>query len=146
MALLLFCFGGFFIQSQISREEGSRLDGEARGTSNESGDDLDHRLAASHRVSEARKRIAWQVLTGQLSLLQAAQRYQDLNESYDGFSWENFRMMFPGGTDDERVCRQVIQFVQIELSEDSQAGKLPATKLERELADLLRRGKVHLQR
>jgi hypothetical protein len=147
IGFLLLCIGGFFIQSKTSQDERkSRLHDDAPNATKGLGSDLDLRLAAAHRLGEARQRVARQVLAGKLSLLQAASRYQDLNESHDDFAWDQFRVDFAGSNDDERACRQVIQFAKIELEHDPRAVNLSVTKLERELKDLLRGGKIHLPR
>jgi hypothetical protein len=146
-AFLLVCAGGFFIDSRAQRQGDKSVDrNEASRTDGESRDELDRRLAASDRVSEARKRLARQVIAGRLSLLQAAGRYLDLNESFEDFSLEAFRTRFSGATDLERACRQVIEFVRCESSDDPQAGEPVARKLERELDSLLRNNKLRLDR
>jgi hypothetical protein len=146
-AFLLVCIGGFFTLSLKDREERASREGDnAPDALNERGYNLDLHLAAIQHLSEARKRIARRVVAGKLSLLQGAARFQDLNETCDDFSWEDFRTRFPAATDDERACRQVIQFAKLELDQDSLAGALPIAKVERELEDLLRQGRVHLPR
>jgi hypothetical protein len=147
MGFLTICIGALFVHSQSGwQNQASLPEDDVPSATKAPRDDLDLRLAAAHRPSEARKRIARQVLAGKLSLLQAAVRYQDLNESYDDFCWEDFRTRYPGATDDEHACRQVIEFVKIELSDHPQLSGLTVTKLEQELESLLRDGKVHLPR
>jgi hypothetical protein len=114
-AILFSCIGSFFVQSRMSQEDRKSPSHDTPNATKELGYDWDLRLAAAHRLGEARQRVARQVLAGRLSLLLAASRYQDLNECHDDFSWDQFRVHFPGANDDERACRQVIQFAKIEL-------------------------------
>jgi len=106
---------------------------------------LDPRIVFANRLSDARRRIARQVIAGRLPLLEAAAMFMDLNESHADFSQEAFRGMFHGSTDDERVCRQVIQFVRLELTVNSAADdKLTVARLEQEVESLLHSDKLHL--
>src|SRR5262249_10457282 len=98
--------------------------------------EFEHRIGVVKRLSDTRSRIARLVLAGRLRLLEAAAIFQDLNECAD-FSKESFRVTFRGATDDERVCRQLIQFVRLEAGEDPKSDKLAASRLEQELQGLL---------
>jgi hypothetical protein len=146
MAFLVACAGVFLIDSRVQRHRGRPRDRDEASRSDGSRAELDLRLAACDRVSQVRKRLARQVIAGQMSLLQAAGRYLDLNESFDDFSWEGFRTRFRGATDLERACRQVIEFVWCELSDDPRAGESATEKLEAELDSLLRNNKLRLDR
>jgi hypothetical protein len=63
-----------------------------------------------------RKRIVVEALiAGRLTLVQAAGRFRALNRAGPPFSWRWFREAYPGGSDEERHCREVIARVEIEL-------------------------------
>jgi hypothetical protein len=105
-------------------------------------DRIEREVAACDRRSEARRRIALDLAAGRLTLLEAAEHFRDLNEAYPGFSWIQFRDHFPGSSDDERHCRQVIKFVALE----SPPGQAAAPgRLEAELRGHLRRGTLKLR-
>jgi hypothetical protein len=87
--------------------------------------DKAERLAAEEekRCEEIRDRleqkghIARKVISGQLTLLEAAHRYQELDESGSPFSWDTFRVVQDGATDEERHCREVVDWVEVEAME-----------------------------
>jgi hypothetical protein len=88
---------------------------------------------------ETRGRIADDVAAGRMGLLEAATRFRDLNAAnpmggYDLSNW------ITGDSDEERCCRQVINWVETRL------GSMPTAeaarvmeRLEEELTDHLRR-------
>jgi hypothetical protein len=63
---------------------------------------------AQQARTRAQQRIARELCAGQLSLWEAAERFQELNEAGADFDWQAFRNAFPGGTNEERHCRQVL--------------------------------------
>jgi hypothetical protein len=106
--------------------------------------DLSDRERAAHfRRSEARRRVAQDLAAGRLTLLEAAEHFRDLNGSYPGFNWYQFRRHFPGSSDDERHCRQVIQFVALET--ETGPAAVARQRLEAELEGHLRRGTLRLR-
>jgi hypothetical protein len=64
---------------------------------------------------EQKRDIARKVIAGELTLLDAAHRYQVINESGPHFYWEGFRVYHDGDTDEERHCREVADRVEGEL-------------------------------
>jgi hypothetical protein len=115
----------------------------ARGRPGEGPDDRAARVTV--RLTE-KHRVAAEVIEGQLGLLEAARHYRDLNEQPPPFYWEGFRHNFPGRSDDERHCRQVIAFVKGALPEHRGADPALVARLEAELEDLLRQGDLRLPR
>jgi hypothetical protein len=106
--------------------------------------DLPERERAAHLCrSVARRRVALDLAAGRLTLLEAAEHFRDLNGSYPGFSWYQFRHHFPGSSDDERHCRQVIQFVALET--ETGPAAVARKRLEAELEGHLRRGTLRLR-
>src|SRR5262245_4691846 len=101
--------------------------------------------AVVERCAE-KHRLAAEVLEGRLGLLEAATHFRDLNEQPPPFLWERFRDRFPGRSDDERHCRQVIAFVKAALPEYRGADPAPVARLEAELEELLRQGDLRLPR
>jgi hypothetical protein len=101
--------------------------------------------ACAHRL-DARTRIARKLIDGRLSLLEAADRYRDLNETAADFDWYGFRHSYPGQSDDERTCRQVIKTA-ISLAEDDAKQLVAVTeRLERELHSHLQHGSLCIPR
>jgi hypothetical protein len=91
-----------------------------------------------------RAKVLDDMVEGQCSLLEAAACFRDLNQSTPHFPWEHFRRTFPGATDEERHCRQVIELLRWRL-EVCPDDRTPAIRrLETELEEHLRRGPLHL--
>ena len=98
------------------------------------------------RRNRAQTRIVQQVIAGQLTLLQAAERFRDLNEMDHEYRWDLFRRFVPGATDDERHCRQVIGYVAAWPGSQHEHVRAAAecARLEDELRACLRHGPVRL--
>jgi hypothetical protein len=75
----------------------------------------EQRFADVRQRIEARRDIARRVLAHRLSLSEAARRYHRLNLGCAEFNWQRFRESFPGASDEERCCGQVLQMVEGEL-------------------------------
>jgi hypothetical protein len=102
----------------------------------------DARTAALVERSARRGVIARAVARRQVGLLAAAAEYRDLAAA-DPAGVETVRRAFPGGSDDERFARVVIQRVRVEL--ELQAGDRGAVaRLEAELAGHLAAGPLRL--
>jgi hypothetical protein len=104
------------------------------------------RLRAARSRAAARCRIVRRLCAHELTLLEAAERFRDLNEAAPEFNWENLRASLPGATDDERCCRQVIHQVEQWLSDEPSRLVVERQRLEQELRDHLRRGTLRLPR
>jgi hypothetical protein len=96
----------------------------------------------SQRI-ERKQELACEVARGKMTLLQAAAWMQKLNQSPPEFHWEWFRKWHAGRTDEERHCREAIDWVMIALEGDSKQ-QVVLERLEKELAEALRRGPVRL--
>jgi hypothetical protein len=83
------------------------------------------------------------VVAGRLGLVEAAGRFRDLTPD-PPFNQEVFRRAYPGGSDEERYCRQVIAFVRVALREQPGADPSVVGRLEAELQDRLERGDLSL--
>jgi hypothetical protein len=97
------------------------------------------REAVDRRAAE-KSALAREVIEGRLPLLQAAARFRDLNARPPAFNWGAFRQTYPGDSDDERHCREVIQFVRQEGPQRPGADPSLVGRLEAELRGLLEHG------
>jgi hypothetical protein len=105
---------------------------------------LDEQLRVASCRSTEEERLAQDVAAGRLGLVEAAGRFRDLAAEDPVLNPEAFRRTYPGDTDEERYCRQVIRFVQLSLGEQPGADPAVAGRLEAELQDRLRRGGLRL--
>jgi hypothetical protein len=108
------------------------------------GRELDDLLRRAQRRCAERYRLAGEVIDGRLGLPEAAAAFRDLSAAAPEFNWEIFRITFPGGSDDERFCRQVIAHVRVQVQDRPDADPALPARLGAELDDLLRRGELHL--
>jgi hypothetical protein len=99
---------------------------------------------ALDQCAAERYALAGEVIEGRLTLLRAAARFRDLNARPPMFNWRAFRKIYPGDSDDERHCRQVIHFVRQGAQLRPGADPAVADRLEAELGDLLERGDLRL--
>jgi hypothetical protein len=84
---------------------------------------------------EARREILEDVVAGRMTLLQAADQFKGLNERHPE-SMTAVRFTYDGGTDEERLCRQVIAGVQGLLDDRPPSEAAPIiARLEAELHD-----------
>jgi hypothetical protein len=90
---------------------------------------------------DGKHRVTLELLEGRLSLLQAAVRFRDLN-TLPRRNPVDLRDLFPGRSDAERVCRQVIRWASEEgRAIDPKRGESLQASLEKELQQLLACGK-----
>lgn len=114
-------------QTEQGRDRGARIDGHLR---------------LVRATEEDRNRVDDELLCGRIGLLEAAARYRDLNASVPDNGRDQFPA-FPGASDEERCCRQVIQRVGARLRRDSPAEARRVTDaLEAELNDHLRKSRA----
>src|SRR5262245_28791097 len=74
-------------------------------------DELDRfREAAAARLA-AKGRLSIGLLEGRLTLLEAAARFRALNQTRREPCWASWRSPFPGRSDEEHLCREVIAWV-----------------------------------
>jgi hypothetical protein len=99
--------------------------------------ELDAQGKALFAYLAAKQRLAREVASGRLDLLEAAGRFRHLNESFPGFDWFHFRRGNPGNSDVECLCRQVLAVVAETLEEDGDPGRAAPimARLEAELQD-----------
>jgi hypothetical protein len=96
-------------------------------------------LSRQHAVvlnrSRAKHAIIVDLLAGRLTLLQAGRQFKDLNETPITCQ-DDYRPNFPGRTDEEKVCRQVLLWLENELHE---RGRPQAEAIVQRFEDELRR-------
>jgi hypothetical protein len=105
---------------------------------------LDEQLRIVHRRFLEQQWLARDVAAGRLGLVEAAAGYRDLTADDPSFNGEVFRRAYPGGSDEERYCRQVIAFVRVTLHEQPGPDRAVVGRLEAELQDRLERGDLSL--
>jgi hypothetical protein len=107
-------------------------------------EDLDERLAAAVRRTEAKRQVAEDVAEGRVTLTEAAARVRDLNRASPELRWGTYRRAYPAASDEERFCREVISLV-CGLAENDPERYLAVTeRLEAELREYLDRGPLIL--
>jgi hypothetical protein len=136
--------GLFTIHSDQPPDAGSRPK-DIPAQDSEWGEEAEARQTAClHRI-KAKRRIAQDVLAQRLTLLEAAEHFRDLNEGNPGVDWEVFRRAYPGCSDDERYCRQVIDVVEGEVHRDRSRAVAIRKRLEAELREHLKSGTLQLR-
>jgi hypothetical protein len=66
------------------------------------------------RRHAAKEKVVKAVLEGRMSLLQAARLFQDLDEN-PADCRNDYRSFFPGRSDGEKLCRQVLEWTQSQM-------------------------------
>jgi hypothetical protein len=106
---------------------------------------LDRRTEVVRRRLDAKNEIVGQLVDGRLTLAEAAAWFKALNESPADCPAVPHGE-FPGASEGERLCRQVMSWVRADLSRQSASqAEAMSVRLEEELRTLLGRdGTVHL--
>jgi hypothetical protein len=99
-------------------------------------------MAAVNRVSADKHELTAEVIAGRLGLVEAAQRFREIDAAAPTFNHEALVLTWPGRTDEERYCREVMGFVRATLSEEPDRRQLVMGQLETELNHYLRRSKT----
>jgi hypothetical protein len=82
---------------------------------------------------EGKNQVIQDVVNHKLTLREAAARFKALNEACPEYDWDTFRRAFPGSTDEERHCRQVLAAVRLTVEGDRARANLLLKQLEAEL-------------
>jgi hypothetical protein len=101
------------------------------------------------RVAVARSHLKYDIaraaIDRRLTLLEAAECYRAINRSWTRFQADEHRRLYPGNTDVERHCREVIRWVHRVLQETNPSlSQALVTQLEEELQAHLRSGFLRL--
>jgi hypothetical protein len=107
--------------------------------------ELEQNLQDAMRRSQRKQRVTDRVLAGRLTLLEAAALFRALDHDATGFNWDVFSYTWPGNSDDERHCHEVIAWV-YETLRYADLCKAEASRqdLTRQLSKHLRRGPLRL--
>jgi hypothetical protein len=82
---------------------------------------------------EGKNRVIGEVINYKMTLREAAARFQALNDACPDYDWEGFRRAFPGKTDEERHCHQVLAAVRLKVEGDHAHGSHLLKRLEAEM-------------
>jgi hypothetical protein len=96
-------------------------------------DKLEVQLANVVRRGARRRETVQELIAGRRTLREAAARSQALAREDPDFPWDMFRREYPGRTDEERHCRQMIVFVQTALQDHPGEAAEVVARLEAEL-------------
>ena len=98
---------------------------------------LSRRAELIQQRSDAKQVIIRELLDDKLTLLQAARRFKDLNETPITCQ-DNYRLRYPGRSDGEKVCRQVLAWMDLDLAGlPPDQGKALSHRYEQELREHL---------
>jgi len=85
----------------------------------------------------AKQKVVHELLAGRIAFLQAARQFKDLNETPITCQ-DNYRSRFPGRSDGEKVCRQVLAWLDLDLAGlPPDQGKALSHRYEQELREHL---------
>jgi len=96
------------------------------------------------RRTQARRDVVAAVIAGRTTLVEAAGAFRELNRGSPSSYWRAFGNLYPGTSDEERHCRQVIAYVRTELEVYPGGENEVVRRLEAELRAHLVRGRLHL--
>jgi hypothetical protein len=103
---------------------------------------LHDEMDAVDRIIQAKHALSQDVADGKLRLQEAARRFHELDAGHPGFNRDAFRRAYPGKSDEERYCREVIGFAAAAVGDEAGQGVALRGRLETELADYLRRAPI----
>jgi hypothetical protein len=106
--------------------------------------DLEARLHLINRLAAERQEVVDDIARGRLGLLEAARRFRDCNDGDPAGDLANLRHAFPGASDDEIYCRQVIHYLEGRRTTLDPEGKL-CEGLRAELEERLTANKLTLK-
>jgi len=108
-----------------------------------------HLLDALMQRWSAKQRVRADLLAHRITLLEAAARFRDLHLAGPPFDWDTWqfalRRCYPNASNDERICRYVIEGMQMMLSDGSEEARPVMERLGRELDEHLQRGTLRLR-
>jgi hypothetical protein len=91
-----------------------------------------------------KERLIQALLAGRMRLLEVAARFRALDRDIPAFPWRQFRDYYSSDSDEERHCRQVIDFAHAALMRDLPRADEVRERLSAELREHLRRGPLRL--
>lgn len=84
---------------------------------------------------EGKEVVLQKLLNQAMPLRAAAMEFQRLNRECPQYEWDAFYRTFPGRTDEERHCRQVLASLRLEVKRQSGRGLDVLTRLEAEFGN-----------
>jgi hypothetical protein len=145
-----FLAGGYYLTSRPSGGGQSREEDDVPHVMGEMAQEqlhslqLDGRREAGLARLTTKRQIGADLATGKLSLLEAAARLRDMNRSGPPSILRARQRHFPGLSEEELSCREAIGWVENWLAEDPSRDRSLIGRLEAELSEHLRRGKLVL--
>lgn len=85
-------------------------------------EELERQRLALLRHIEAKRAVARELVAERLTLREAAARFRDLDRDAPEIYWRGFPYLYPGRSEAERYCRQVIDCVEGELGLTVEGG------------------------
>jgi hypothetical protein len=101
------------------------------------GEELEAQLAAVRQCYAAKRQALAEVVAERLTLREAAARFRQADLVNPIFPWDAFPDLYPGDTDGERHCREVIHHVRLELRDEPARAAAVVARLEGELQGYL---------
>jgi hypothetical protein len=95
------------------------------------------RVVLLRRIAQ-RRRVTQDLIAGRLTLLEATAEFRRLRRMTPDFL-DRFHSLYPGATEEERVCRGLIAWVRAELIVQPDQAEARAARFEAELQDHLNR-------
>jgi hypothetical protein len=102
--------------------------------------DLEAHQRTVFTYMEAKNRVAREVASWRLSLVEGAARFRALCQASPSFSLKMHRFIYPSDSDEECYCRALIHQVRWVLADDPAQAQEAAGRLEAELTELLHQG------
>jgi hypothetical protein len=108
--------------------------------------EMEHKLRAFTCRNKRKHRLAVAVLAGRVTLLDGAAYFRALDHQPPEFNWSHFRAHWPGDSDDERHCHEVIHWVYLAQGDSNPClAAAMRARLRAELRAYLRRGPLCLR-
>jgi hypothetical protein len=105
---------------------------------------LEQQVQEFDRRYAAKQAVEAELAAGRLSLLEAAAHFRALDHTGPPFNWEMFHQSWPGQTDDESHCREVIERLKNLPPSGCYQREELVGRLEDELRENLTRGTLRL--
>jgi hypothetical protein len=102
-------------------------------------DELEQKDVEVLRRIDAKETIVADLVAGRATLAEAATHFKILNAARPDYQ-TIIRAVYPGATDDERICRNVIAFVEAHVTAGNRAGRGIVERLNAELQRRIARG------
>jgi hypothetical protein len=116
---------------------------DAAGADARGDDPIDEQIQAAQRRTAAKSEVAGEALEGRWTLLEAAARFRDLDAAAPEGYRRAWRSLVEGATDEERYCRQVLDY-SATVARDRSDDPAALDRLRAQLEAALSRGDLRL--